>query len=168
MKKYLFIALMLISRLCFSQPVDINTRPAFELKLFVSDSNFYKAAMPATSYVIQNKIIQIFPGEEIFIEADIVKDSLVNLKRVSAIVSKKKTLTISFTQISEGKAHKQMELRVSNPFSKNLEYSAQMNLMKQKRWVKTDVLPVRAGIQSFEFWPDVITTMALSDLYLKD
>ncbi len=168
MKKYLLFALLFISKVCLAQTVAVNTRPAFELKLLVSDSNFYQAAMPVTSYVIQNKIIQIFPGEEIFVEADIVKDSLVNLKRVPTIVNKEKTLTISFAQISEGKAHKQMELKISNPFSKNLEYSVMMNLMKQKRWVKTDVLPVRAGIQSFEFWPNVITTIALSDFHLKD
>jgi hypothetical protein len=168
MKKLLFVLLMLTGRACFAQTMDTNTRPGFELKLFVNDSTFYQATMQATHYVVLNKIIQVFPGEKLFIEADVAKDSLVNLRMVPVIVNKEKTITIAFEQAHEGKQHEQMILTISNPFGKYLTYKANMNLMKLKRWVETDVLPVAPHLLSKEMWSDVITTIAVSDLYLKD
>lgn len=167
MKHFLLLLLMLIGKLCFSQTADVNTRAAFDLKLFVNDTAFYQAPMKASQFIVQNKIVQLFPGECIFVEADVVKDSLVNLKVVPAIVHKEKTLTISFTQDYEGKLHKQMLLKIINPFSKQLEYGAQINLMKYKRWIETSVLPVQPGLVSYENWPDIITTIILLNFHLK-
>lgn len=166
MRTCFLIFLMLIGKFCLAQSTG-NSRPPFSLKLFVNDSTFYQAQMGETMFVIDKKTVQIFPGEKLFIEADLMKDSLVNLKVVPEIINKEKTLTIVFMQENENKLHKQMRLTITNPFSKQLEYSAQINLMKYKKWVKTSVVPVQPGLVSYEMWPDIITTVALYNFHLK-
>jgi hypothetical protein len=168
MKKHLIILFLLANKLCFSQVTKSDMRPPFELKLFVNDTTFYSAPMQTTYYVTPNNMVQIFPGETLYIEAEILKDSLVNLKAVPAIVNKDRTMTITFEQVHTGKVHEQMILSVKNPFIKHLVYKAFMHLMVQKRWVETDVLPVFPNIAGKEMWGDVITTMTLTGFYLKD
>ncbi len=158
----------MISKFCYSQADNNNTRPAFTLKLFVDDTTFYTAPMGPTSYIVKENAVQVFPGEKIYVEADLINDSLVNFKVVPEILNKGKTLVITFTQTHQDKKHDKMILNVINPFSKSLEYSAQINLMKYKKWVKTSVVPIEPGIMGNESWPDIITTIVLYDLRLKN
>lgn len=149
--------------------VNFNIRPAFTLKLFVNDTTFYQAPMGATKFIPKDGIVQLFPGDSLFVEANIRNDSLVNLKVVPKVEHKEKTLALTFTQIHEGKQHQQMVLKIiTNPFTKDIYYSALINLMQQKKWVKTSIVPVKPGLAAYETWPDIITTIVLSDFYLKD
>lgn len=163
----LSILLCFVVNFCYAQSDTSNIRRQFNLKLFVNDSTFYQALMKQTSYVIDNKMVQIFPGETLYIEAEIAKDSLVNLHIVPAIIHKDKTIIISFTQDHENNIHKQMILKINNPFSESLVYDAHINLMKTKRWVRTSILPVQPNLVGIEIWSDIITSMVLSDFYLQ-
>jgi len=143
-------------------------RPAFELKLFVNDQQFYNAPMGETNYIINDSIIQIFPGEKLFVEADVINNKLTNFQVVKEIRDKNKTLEIDFQQTSKGKIHEQMILTIDNPFDRELYYKAMMNLMKNKKWVNTSVYPVLAKLKSIEMWPDLITSLALVGFELKN
>lgn len=145
-----------------------NQRPPFELKLLVNDQQLYNAQLGESSYIINDSIIQIFPGEKLFIEADVVNDKLSNFQVVKEIRDKSKTLVIDFQQSANGKVHEQMMLTIDNPFEKQLNYKAAMNLMKTKRWVDTSVYPVMAHLKSIELWPDLITSLALFGFEFKD
>jgi hypothetical protein len=145
-----------------------NIRAPFELKLFVNEQQFYSAPMGESNYIINDSIIQIFPGEKIYIEADVINNRLTNFQIVKEIRDKNKTLVIDFQQTAEKKVHEQMILTIDNPFDKQLYYKAQMNLMKSKMWVKTSVYPVMARLESIEMWPDLITSLALVGFELKD
>jgi hypothetical protein len=166
--KYWFLVLLVTAcKFGYSQ-TDDNIRQAFTLKIFVDDSTFYNAPMGQTKYIPKDGVIQLFPGEKLFVEADIKNDTLVNLKVVPQITKKGKTLTLSFSQVAKGKIHEQMILKIDNPFAKSLNYSALINLLKYKKWIKTTVIPVRAGIASYENWSDIISTIVLSGFYLKN
>ncbi len=145
-----------------------NKRPAFELKLLVDDQQFYSSQMAESSYIINDTIIQIFAGEKLFVEADVVKGKLSNFQVVKEIRDKSKTLVIDFQQSINGTVHEQMMLTIDNPFAKQLNYAAAMNLMKNKRWVNTTVYPVMAHLKSIGMWPDIITSLALFGFELKE
>jgi len=166
-KNLLLLLLCFAANFCCGQSDTSNIRPKFNLKLFVNDSTFYQSPMNETSYVIKSEMVQIFPGETLYIEADIAKDSLIDLHIVPAIIHKDKTITISFSQDHENNIHKQMILKINNPFSESLTYHAHINLMKTKKWVGSSVLPVQPTLESFETWPDIITSIVLSDFYLQ-
>jgi hypothetical protein len=54
-------------------------------------------------------------------------------------------------------------LKIQNPFPKDLGYKAKMFLLKQNKWVNTNVYPVTAGLSAFETWPDIIISLALGN-----
>jgi hypothetical protein len=87
---------------------------------------------------------------------------------VPEILNKEKTIVIIFTQVHQDRKHEKMVLNIINPFSKDLEYSSRINLMKYKKWVKTDVLPIQHGITGNESWSDIITTMVLYNFHFKN
>jgi len=146
----------------------IIKRAAFDLNMYVNDSAFYNAHMPESNFIINDTIIQIFPGEKLFVEAEIMNNKLTNLKVVNEIKDKSRTLVIDFRQTAKGKVHEQMILTIDNPFDKQLQYTAIMNLMKTKKWVRTSVYPVMPGLKSIAMWPDLITSLALFGFELKD
>jgi hypothetical protein len=152
----------------YGQSDNSNLRPAFELKLLVNSKQFYSSPFGETKYIVNDSIILIFPGEKLFIEADINNNKLVNLKKVDAIDNPNKTLIVEFSQESEGKSHKYMQLIITNPYDKSLHYNALMNLMKTQKWVNTSVIPIMPKLKSIEMWPDIITSLALNGFELKD
>jgi hypothetical protein len=152
----------------YCQTHDSNKRLAFDLKLFVDDNQFYNSPMGETNYIINDSIVQIFPGEKLFIEAEVVNNKLTNFRIVNDIKDKSKTLVVDFRQTIKGKVHEQMTLSIDNPFDKQLRYKAMMNLMKNNKWVKTSVYPVMPGLRGIEIWPDLITSLALVGFELED
>lgn len=143
-------------------------RPLLNLKLFVDDKSFYSSPIVESDYVVNDSIIQIFPGEKLFIEADVVRDRLTNFQVVNEIKNKDKTLVFEFQQKANGKVHEQMILTVTNPFNKTLQYKALINLMRTKRWESTSVLPIMPKLQSIEMWPDIITSVILVGFKLNE
>ena len=86
---------------------------------------------------------------------------------VEKIVNPEKTVKISFTQSVEKKVHELTMLKIENPFPQNLIYTSKIFLLKQQRWVNTNVYPVQAKLSAFETWPDVIISIALGDWAFK-
>lgn len=60
-----------------------------------------------------------------------------------------------------------MLLKIINPLPYVLTYEARMFLLREKRWVKTDVYPVMAGISGMETWKDIIVSLSLSNWSLR-
>jgi hypothetical protein len=58
-------------------------------------------------------------------------------------------------------------LKITNMLSWDLRYDATMYLLKQKRWVKTDVYPVKAGLAGIETWQDIIVSLGLGNWKLE-
>ena len=166
--RYIFsFATLLVAIVSFSQNDNgLPERQAFKLKLPVDKKSTYEADIPASPYVRNDNIVQLYPGETVYLEAEESEGKL-KLKSVKESKNPDKTISISFTQNIEKKRHVNMVLKVSNPFAKDLTYSAQIFIMKANKWTPTNVLPVIAKLSAFEMWPDVIVTIGLGDWKLN-
>jgi len=160
---FLFVAIIDFSH---AQTDKTNTRPPFELKVFVTDSTVYDAQMKETQYVVHPGVLEIFPGDSILVEADVLKDSLVNLHVVTQTSNPKKTLLITFNQTGSGN-NRQMMLKIVNPFDRYLNYSANILPVQTKKWTSTSINPVYPHIVSYELWHYAIAAILLHDFYLK-
>ncbi len=171
MKLLLEILLLCIlnSFALFAQGDNVNSqRQAFKLVLVVDDQNFYESGIEASPYLKGPNVLQIYPGELVYIEVTQKDGVISNFKCVKTNINPGKTLEISFSQKATGKKHEMMMLKVTNPFDRDLTYSVAMFLMNSNKWVKTNALPVRAKLTSYETWPDLIVTLALSDWKFSD
>ena len=166
-KMALMLSFVFPTAFCFGQTNNLAQRDAFKLKIAVNDTNFYSADIKSAAYVLPDNSIQIYPGEKIYVEVELVKKEIRSMKTVKENLNPEKTITISFSQETEGKKHKGMMLNIENPFNKKLEYKANMFLMKYNKWAPTSVLPVQAKLSSYETWSDLIVTIALSGWTFK-
>lgn len=142
-------------------------RLPYKLSIIVDESTVYEEEIKATPYVLPNNTIQLYPGENIYVEVELAGGVITSMNAVKENINPSKTLVISFTQTISNKTHKSMLLKITNPFKEKLYYSAAIFLMQQKKWVNTDVYPVEAEISSFESWPDIITSIALAKWSFK-
>ena len=142
-------------------------RPAYTLKLAVDKEYFYEDNIKSTPYILPDTTIQMFPGETVYVEVTQENGVIKKMLAVPEIRDSTKTITISFWQETKGKVHEMIMLKMINPFPYQFLYQARIYLLKQKRWVVTDVYPVEPGLSGFETWPDIITSIALNGWKFK-
>jgi hypothetical protein len=168
MKKLIFFLIILFqTTISFGQNNYLVNRQDFILKLAVDSINFYESEIKSSPYLLPDNSIQIYPGEKIYIELELDNKEIKSIKTVRKNLNPQKTIIISFEQNTSGLNHELMMLEIKNPFKYDLEYKALIYLMEHKKWVSTNVLPVKANLLSYETWPDIIITMALSEWKFK-
>jgi len=170
MKQILFLVVITLTLIASSKGQDTTVlkRTPYTLKIEVDKKNFYEDEIGATPYVFPNNGMQVYPGETIYVEIVEENGIIKSMKAVKEIIKPKTTLTIKFSQKSEKKIHQMMMLEVQNPFPNNLTYDAQMFLLSNKKWVKTSIYPVMAGLSGFETWPDIIISLGLGNWKFTD
>ena len=161
--KFLFLLLTsLFSTLTFAQN-EKEYREEFTLKIPVDTVQFYQQEVPKSKYFVKEGVLQIFPGENIFIETETDGKNITSMKVVKENLIPTKTIEIKFYQITEGKKHEQMMLEVKNPFNKELDYDAMMYIVGHNNWIKTSIIPIKPKLMNFEMWNDVIITLVLNN-----
>jgi hypothetical protein len=161
---FLFLALLWFNAQAQTDNA-LPVRTAYKMVLPVTKGSVYEMDVAATPYVQNQTIVQIYPGETIYLEAE-EKDGKLILSSVKAIKDSTKTISVTCTQSVNKGNHENVMLKVTNPFNRSLTYSARMFHLKANKWLVTNVLPVRPGLTSFEMWPDVIITFGLFDWQL--
>ncbi|MFS4429350.1 hypothetical protein [Chryseobacterium sp. S90] len=156
---------LIISKFCFSQQ---EFRENFTLKLPVDSVRYYQQEVKKSPYFVKENTLQIYPGEHLFIEADVKDGKLESMKVVKDNINPSKTIEIEFSQDTEDRKHKGMMLQVSNPFGKNLLYDAMMYTVGKKEWAKTSIIPIKPKLSNFELWNDVIITLVLNNWRLQN
>ncbi len=171
MKKTFIVIFFLISAVSlFSNENYVVERNSFLLRLSIDEEQYWEFTVPQSPYIINETYIQFYPGEEIYIEAEVEDDKIIKLSVVKEITDADKTIVVEFNQITDNnddRIHNFMMLKINNPFHKDMEYKADIYLVEYNRWTNTSIIPVRAGLLSYESWPDVIGTIVLHDFVLK-
>jgi hypothetical protein len=160
-----FIAFFLLFTTLHSSAQNDNYRPmrdSFTLVMPVTKGTFYQSHIPSSPFIVGPKILQIFPGETVFIEVEQADGIISDMKSVKENKQPEKTLEITFVQNTENNAISGMMLKVKNPFKKDLSYKAMIRFVKGN-WAETSIIPVKAGIWGYEMWPDVIVSIALNE-----
>jgi len=165
----LFLALILcsFSILLNAQDNARLNRDRFKLVLAVDSNASYDLDVKSSAYLNGPNVLQLYPGEKVYLEIEEVNGVISNITSVKENKNPDRTIEVSFYQDVKSGKNAGMILKINNPFKMNLTYSAKIFLMKESKWVETSVMPVRAGLSSFETWPDVIVTIALKDWQLS-
>ena len=164
MRPLSFLLAFLIGGICSAQEQAISNRGALKLRLFVDDENFYEDDVKAGPYFVKEGVIQVYPGERLYVDAKVGEGGvLTDMHVVTTPKDTAKVIILEFVQHANGRQHEMMMLTVNNPYDDDLHYSAIAYFLKHGQWGETTTIPVGARISAFESWPDVIVTMALSD-----
>lgn len=142
-------------------------RDSFTLKLPVDGEQYYEQKVESSPYFVKENVLQIYPGEKLFIEVEIDKKEITSMKVVKENLNPDKTIEIELTQKVKDRKNEMIMLKVVNPFKKDLEYKAMMFIVGHDKWINTNVLPVKAKLTGYETWSDVIITLVLTEWKLK-
>ena len=140
----------------------LPVRTPYTLRLPVDKGSVYEMNIGAIAYVHNQTIVQIYPGETIFLEAEEKEGKLI-LTSVKEVTDPSKTVTVSCSQNVEDDKHQVVMIQVVNPFKKKLSYAARMFLLATNTWVTTNVLPVQPKLIGIEMWPDVVVSFGLGE-----
>jgi len=165
MRYFITMLLVLSAVNVFSQESDpAEGREPFTLELMVNDESYYSTHIPESKFIVKpNEIIQLFPGDDIYVEAARENSKILLIKVYRTVEDPEKYIHMKFEQVSEEKMHKYMLLTISNPFECDIIYSADILMLMNNIWINTSILPVYSGVQSFEMWNDIIISIALYD-----
>jgi hypothetical protein len=169
-KIYFLIGFVFLTVLIYPDENYIIERPSFDLTLSVDEENYWQGTISQSPYIINDNYVQLYPGETLFLEAEVVEDEIIKLSVVREILNENNTIIVEFNQITKEeneKIHNFMMLKIKNPFNKDMEYKADIYLLKYSRWIDTSLIPVRAGLLSYESWPDIIITIVLHDFIFR-
>lgn len=162
-----FIVLVSVLRVTGQDTTAVINRVAYKVKLVIDKKTNYESDIKATPWFVQGNNLQLYPGEELFLEAEVDNGNIKSVKVVKENMHPSTTISISFTQVVEKKQHEMMMLKIANPFNKELSYKTKILPFKSNAWAPAITLPVRAGTSSFETWPEIITSIVLSEWSLK-
>ena len=166
MKLFLSLFFSLTFMVCNSQNEKPN-REAFKLNIAVNLKQDYGMEVTQTPYFVKSKILQIYPGEKVLIEAEIKADSIFSMKSVKENLHPEKTIEVEFLQDAKDRNNISMFLNVKNPFDKTLKHDALMYTVEGGQWEKTSIIPIRPKLQNFETWGYAIITLVLDNWRLE-
>ena len=157
-----FILFISFQNIIFSQSNDLKYRDSFELKMVIDEGHFYRTDIKVTPYIMPRNAVQLYAGEKVFVEVEMEGKLVKSLKSVKENLNPAKTLVISFSQIVDGKMHKEMILKIENPFDAKLKYEANRFMMNIRKWNIIAVKPVDAKSNNTETWTEMFSILILS------
>ena len=136
----------------------VPCRPVTTVRLKLNKKDFFEMEFPKGPYVAEG-FINVLAGEEFLVEFDDTDGVLSNPRYVKTAAKPERTISLRLEQTDEGTM-----LQVKNPFSKNIIYDCLIQHYSEQRLRKTSILPVQAGLISFEMWPYPVAQVVVSNV----
>ena len=166
MSNYFFLPLLLFYFSVFSQN-DKTDRADLNIKLYVDSTHFYNEEVKSGAYFTAENVLQIYPTEKVFVEAEVNKFGINSLKTVANNLNPDRTIVIEFYQEPKGNKHGSMKLKISNPLDKNLKYKVKSLGLNTDKWQNREVKAVAAKGNVTETFPDIILKVVMTDWELE-
>jgi hypothetical protein len=133
--------------------------PALLIAMVMSADPPDKAIDPST---LKNKVT-IGLDKKLAVQFRQKGDSLSDPKLVEKVVNDPPTVSFDFRKQDD-----MLILTTKNPFKKDLKFRAAARLKGRKEYFETSIVPVKAGLFSFELWQDPFDELVLFDFKLVD
>lgn len=152
-----------LEKYCETAPCRKNLR----VDLLKADGTRFDRTFPLMAPAVQNRLITVFAGETILVEATASQGGPTDYLVVDKVVHPERTLSFKLEQLNkDGKVL--MMLNSKNPFSRDIRLHLSMMLLSNDKIAKTSSCPVSAGLQTFEIWPDAIFQILITDIVFLD
>jgi hypothetical protein len=136
----------------------VPCRPVTTVRLKLNKKEFFEMEFPKGPYVADG-FINVLAGEEVLVEFDDSDGLLSNARHVKTAAKPERTVSFRLEQTDEGTV-----LHVKNPFTKNIIYDCLIQHYSEQRLRKTSIVPVQAGLVSFEMWPYPVAQVVISNV----
>lgn len=138
-------------------------RDPFTLQLPIDEKQYYEQKFEKIPYVYENTVL-LFVNESYGINlkpSEAGKFDVIYEKNIE-----KADVSLEFTQKRLGE-NLTMILQIKNNTKKTLVMQGLMTVPGKKGVAKTSIIPINAGLVSFESWPHPIVQLALKEIRLE-
>lgn len=139
---------------------DVTFREPFTLKLHVDKEHYYEEKFDKIPYVNVG-VVYLFKGDSFGVKLKLVGDTITEVVYVPA--GQHADITFEFSQERMSDSPAIMLLKINNHTKNKIFMDALMTVPGKKRIFKTTILPLEAGLPSYESWPHAIVQLALKD-----
>ena len=136
----------------------VPCRAVTTVRLKLNDKEYFEMEFPKGPYVADG-FINVLAGEEVLVEFDDTDGMLSNPQYVKTAAKPERTISFRLEQSDQGTI-----LRVKNPFTKSIMYDCLIQHYREQRLRKTSIVPVQAGLVSFEMWPYPVAQVVVSSV----
>lgn len=136
----------------------VPCRPATTVRLKLNDKEYFEMEFPKGPYVAEG-FVNVLSGEEVLVEFDDSEGKLSNPRYVKTAAKPERTISFRLEHTDKGTI-----LEVKNPFTKNIIYDCLIQHYSEQRLRKTSIIPVPAGLKSFEMWPYPVAQVVVSNV----
>ena len=165
MKKLLIlIGLFSVSFAC-AQNLKPNRLP-FALKVQVNSKQFYAQQISDSPYFAEEKTLQLYPDEKVFIEAVIEDANISSLISVSENLHPEKTFVIEFCQTIVNNISTSSELYIKNPFEKKLKYNCLVYVIDSSSW-EPQYYVATSKMTTKKSWDTILGSIVIKDWILE-
>jgi hypothetical protein len=140
----------------------VPCRAVTTVRLKLNNKEYFEMEFPKGPFVADG-FINVLAGEEVLVEFDEADGTLSNPHYVKTAAKPERTVSFRLEQIDEGTI-----LQVKNPFKKNIIYDCVIQHYSEQRLRKTSIVPVQAGLTSFEMWPYPVAQVVVSNMRYAD
>ncbi|MDD5262251.1 MAG: hypothetical protein PHD76_10445 [Methylacidiphilales bacterium] len=163
MKYILFGILAFTYSHVYAEPV---FRDSYAVDLTLNDGSKFQKEIKKVPYVADG-VIYIFPGESFSVGIEIGEKGIKEIYYDKG-KSSKIGLDFNFKQEKLDDGKRMMMLTVVSRLPQTLSYEALMVIPEVQGVKKTSVVPIEAGLSSYESWPHPIMQLALRNFKLED
>ena len=138
-------------------------RSGFILRVPRNVKQTYVLQINPGRYFAQDKILQLYPHEKVWIEVEIKADTVYSMTSVKENLHPEKTLEIEFCQTVEKGTAKPTQVWIKNPFDRKLVYNSLVYSIEDSKW-QSDSHTAKAKWSSNEIWrKETISSVVLKD-----
>lgn len=142
-------------------------REGFLLKLPRNAQQAFIQEIGKTPYLIEDKTLQIYPGEKVNLEIEIKADTIYSMATVLHNLHPERTIEIEFCQTIENHKAKPSQVYVKNPFNKQLIYTAIVYDVEESQW-QTTAKTAKPNSTGRDNWPEIISSVVFKDWKLAE
>lgn len=143
-----------------------SCRGPHTVRLTARDGSAQELSFPSGEPVVgDGRLVTIYPGETIYLEADVSGDKLVNIRAVPPPADAGRTMKLVFRE-EEVNGTRTMMLSVSSPYDRPLKYRLGMLVPERQAPLATSSCPVVPSGLGMESWPHPIIKLIAADFQL--
>lgn len=169
MIKYILVIFFLIGsiRTILAQ-AELPFRKPYRLVVYIDSTKYYGQDIDSTPYFGSNNLLQLFTGEQVFVEVETKGKQILSMKSVSGIRHPEKTIVLELEQKSSVAKSESISLAVTNPFKHKLSFNLEHYDYNIKDWITDTPFSVGPKSEERKVWKDqIVITVLINEWKLE-
>jgi hypothetical protein len=142
-------------------------RQAYLQAMYVDSSHYYGQELDSTPFIGSNNILQLYTGEQLFLEATISNKLLTTIRSVEPDSLHKPSFMVDVSQQAKGVMHESVTLSITNNLKKDVWVMVSAFELGKTDWTEDKPLLIPKGKTATMVWKQPMASVLISEWKLK-